>query len=60
LILHVKPKAEGLLNIEGIAFDLRPVNVEPAAAAGGLVSSVSGETQFLITVYVFFFVNYNA
>lgn len=45
----MKPKAEGLLNIEGIAFDLRPVNVEPVAVAGGLVSSVSG--NILTTVF---------
>jgi hypothetical protein len=47
----VKPKAEGLLNIEGIAFELRPVNVELSAAAGGLVSSVSGDKLFLFFTF---------
>ncbi|XP_059351867.1 trafficking protein particle complex subunit 8-like isoform X1 [Daphnia carinata] len=46
IILNVKPKAEGILTIEGVAFDLRPVNVEPSAAVVGLVSSVPGRVMF--------------
>ncbi|XP_046647066.1 trafficking protein particle complex subunit 8-like [Daphnia pulicaria] len=45
VVLNVKPKAEGMLTIEGVAFDLRPVNVEPSAAVVGLVSSVSGRVM---------------
>ena len=47
----MKPKAEGMLTIEGVAFDLRPVNVEPSAAVVGLVSSVSG--RFICVIFFF-------
>lgn len=47
--MSVKPKVEGMLSIEGIAFDLRPVNVDPTAAVAGLVSSVSGTRLAILT-----------
>jgi hypothetical protein len=49
----VKPKAEGMLTIEGVAFDLRPVNVEPSAAVVGLVSSVSGKFTSILCWLIF-------
>lgn len=49
----MKPKAEGMLTIEGVAFDLRPVNVEPSAAVVGLVSSVSGEFSCIFDQQIF-------
>lgn len=49
--MSIKPKAQGMLTIEGVSFDLRPVNIEPAAAVVGLVSSVSGKIAASVNVF---------
>lgn len=47
VIFMVRPKAEGMLTIEGLAFDLRPSS-SSAEPSGGTTASVSGRVGFSV------------